>query len=110
MKTITESDWKKLRSLKTRALNQACGRILDAAVPIIENREDREYDAYMDLWKLLKKEDKLIALMFDDLKRSTALFKLAHWHRHKLLSESELAGFSEETQAVVKYFNQNGAK
>ena len=110
MRTIAESDWKKLRSLKTRVLNQACGRILDAAAQVLENREGREHDAYMHLWKLLKKEDKLIALMFDDLRRSTAFYKLAHWHQNGLLTESELASFTEETQAIVRFFNQSAPK
>lgn len=39
MKTIPESDRKKLRSLKTVALNLACGRILASAAHIVEKRD-----------------------------------------------------------------------
>src|ERR671923_2884279 len=39
MRAIPETDWKQLRALKTRALNDACARILDAVAQIVQNRE-----------------------------------------------------------------------
>lgn len=106
MRTIPEPDWKKLRSLETRALNHTCARILDSVLQIVEKREGREHEAYLELWDLIQKQDDLIAVMFNDFKRSTAFFKLAAWQRHGLVSESELASFTEETQAVVEVINQ----
>jgi hypothetical protein len=105
MRVIPETDWKKLRSLKTRALNDACSRIFESAGEIVEKRKGREYEAYLELWALMQKQDELISAMFDDFKRSTAFFKLAAWQRHELVSETDLAMFSEETQAVVKAIN-----
>jgi hypothetical protein len=107
MRAIPETDWKKLRALKTRALNDACARILDAVTPIVQKREGREHEAYLALWELLQKQDQLIASMFDDFKRSTAFDKLAAWQRHGLVSESDVAMFTEETQATVQAMNQN---
>jgi hypothetical protein len=107
MRAIPESDWKQLRALKTRALNAACARILDAVTQIVQQRDGREHEAYLALWELLHKRDALIAAMFDDFKRSTAVYKLAAWQRHGLVSESDLALFTEETQATVKAMNQH---
>ena len=107
MRAIPETDWKKLRSLKTRALNDACTRILDAVAQIVQKKDGREHEAYLELWELLQKQDNLIASMFDDFKRSTAFYKLAAWQRHGLVSESDLALFTEETQAAVKAMNHN---
>jgi hypothetical protein len=56
---------------------------------------------------LLKKEDASIAFMFDDFKRNTAFFKLAAWHRHGLVPESDLALFTQETQNIIKALNEN---
>jgi hypothetical protein len=106
MRAIPETDWKKLRALKTRALNDACARILDAVAQIVQNRDGREHAAYLALWELIQKEDAWIASMFDDFKRSTAVYKLAAWQRHGLVSERDLAWFTEETQAAVKAMNQ----
>jgi len=107
MRDIPETDWKKLRSLKTRVLNEACSRILDAVPKILQNRNGREHEAYLELWKLLQEQDDLIALMFNDFKRSTAFYKLAAWLEHGLVSEDDLALFSEETQAIIKLINVN---
>jgi hypothetical protein len=106
MRAIPETDWKKLRALKTRALNDACARILDAVAQIVQQRDGREHEVYLALWELLHEQDELIASMFDDFKRSTALYKLAAWQRHGLVTESEMALFTEETQATVKAMNQ----
>jgi hypothetical protein len=106
MRAIPETDWKKLRALKTRALNDACARILDAIAQIVQKRDGRDHEAYRALWELLQKQDDLIASMFDDFKRSTAFYRLAAWQRHGLVTESDLALFTEETQATVKAMNQ----
>ena len=79
MRTIPETDWKKLRSLKTRALNDACARILDAVAQLVQKRDGRDHEAYLALWELIQKQNDLIAVMFDDFKRSTAFYKLAAW-------------------------------
>lgn len=105
MREIPETDWKKLRSLKTRALNEACSRILDAVPKILQNRAGREHEAYLELWKMLQEKDDSIASMFNDFKRSTAYYKLAAWHRQGLVSEDDLALFTEETQSIVGVIN-----
>jgi hypothetical protein len=102
MRTIPERDWKLLRSLKDRALNDACSRIFDAVEKIAKKMDGREHEAYLELWKLLKKQDDLIALMFNDFKRSTAVLKLAVWRQECLVSEGDFALFTEETREIVK--------
>jgi hypothetical protein len=107
MRAIPETDWKKLRSLKTRALNDACARILDAVAQLVQQRDGREHEAYLALWELIRKQDEGIASLFDDFKRSTAFYKLAAWQRQGLVSENDLGMFTEETQVTVKAINQN---
>jgi hypothetical protein len=107
MRAIPETDWKQLRALKTRALNDACARILDAVAQIVQNGDGREHEAYLALWELIQKEDDWIASMFDDFKRSTAVYKLAAWQWHGLVTERDLAWFTDETQATGKAMNQN---
>jgi len=106
MRTIPEKDWKQMRSLKARVLDDACARIVTSVESIVQKREGRNHEAYLELWDLLHKEDDKIAFMFDDLKRSTAFFKLAAWQSHGLVSERDLALFTEETQDAVKAINE----
>ena len=49
----------------------------------------------------MKEEDKKISLMFDDLKRSTAIFKLAMWKKNGILSNESFDELSKETQEHI---------
>lgn len=99
---ISEKDWKKLRSLQDQALNIACERIFHKINKVIESRGAESHKYYLKLWKVLQKEDKEISLMFDDLKRSTAIFKLAAWKRNGVLSIEDFEKLTEETQKRIE--------
>ena len=99
---IPERDWKKLRSLKDPALNISCERIFQKIERLIESRGAEGHRYYLKLWKVMEEEDKEISLMFDDLKRSTAIFKLSVWKRNRLLSDENFEEFSEETQRRIE--------
>ena len=99
---IPERDWKKLRVLKDAALNIACERIFQNISKLIESRGAESHKYYLKLWKVLQKEDKEISLMFDDLKRSTAIFKLAMWKKNRILSGEDFEELTEETQKRIE--------
>ncbi len=93
--------------MKPRVLSDACAEILNAIESVVHKRVGGNHEAYLKLWGLLKKEDASIAFMFDDFKRRTAFSKLAAWQRHGLVSESDLALFTEETRNIIKAINEN---
>ena len=99
---IPEKDWKKLRALKETAINIACGRIFCKINTLIESRGSESHKYYLKLWKVMKAEDKEIGLMFDDLKRRTAIFKLAMWKRNGILSDEDFKELTEETQKRIE--------
>lgn len=103
---IPEKDWKKLRAMKDELLQVACGRILNKISRVIEKSNEGNHQTYLTLWKTLREEDREIANMFDDVKRSTAILKLAAWYRNKLIDRETLAQFSEETRASVEFICQ----
>jgi hypothetical protein len=98
---IPEKDWKKLRALKERAINNACERIFCKINALIDSRGSESHKYYLKLWKVMKTEDKKIGLMFDDLKRSTAIFKLAMWEKNGILSDDDFEEFTEKTQQHI---------
>ena len=106
MRSVPESDWKKLRAMKDDALNFACERIFEKINEIMEARKGKEHKAYLQLWRILKEEDREIAVMFDDLKRSNAIHKLVAWKRNGVISDGKFAQFSEETQQTVRELNE----
>ena len=95
---IPEKDWKKLRSIENEAINAACDSIFNKITTIIESRGTDNHKAYLRLWKVIKKEDEQISLMFDDLKRSSAIFKLAIWRKNGILSDKDFNELTEETR------------
>lgn len=106
MNTIPERDWKKLRGMKDALLDTACETIFRKVQAIIDGRAGRTHEAYLALWKLLDAEDKKIAIMFDDLKRSNAILKLAAWRQKGLLTEEELVRLSDETVDAVRLLSR----
>lgn len=102
MRHIPESDWKMVQAMKDELLGVFCERILEKAGAILEDKSNGNHAAYLALWCLLEKEDHAVVSMFDDIKRSTAIFKLVAWKRHGLISDADLAKFSPETRESVR--------
>jgi hypothetical protein len=105
MRQIPEKDWKVLRKLKDGLLQRYCSEALVRLKPIIFDPGPDSHKAYLQLWKLLRKEDKELSLLFDELKRSTAFFKLAAWRSRGLLSDEDFNQFSAETMEAIDLIN-----
>ena len=107
MSSIPESDWKRLRKLAPDLLEQACENILGSVRALIDAPGRGRHEAYLALWELMRDEDEKIVDMFDDRRRSNAIFKLVHLHRHGLLTDEMLAEFSEGTRETVLAMNRD---
>ena len=99
---ISERDWKKLRSLKDAALNLSCKRIFQKVEKLTATRGTESYKYYLKLCNVIREQDKEIYLMSDDLKWSTAIFKLSIWENNGLLPDAPFKVFSEETQDHIE--------
>ncbi|MFA7232388.1 MAG: hypothetical protein WC071_14035 [Victivallaceae bacterium] len=104
MNCIPESDWKLLRQMEPEKLALACERILSRAALITQNRKGKEHEAFLKLWREVNDGNKEIANMFDDIRRSTAIFKLLAWRTNGLLSDEELSKFSPPTREFLERF------
>ncbi len=102
MPSIPEKDWKQLRALEDVMLKTACNRVFEKIEKISKARKGSEHESYLKVWELIQQENNKISIMFDDLRRSNALMKLAAWRRNRLLSDQELAQFTEKTQNSIK--------
>ena len=103
---IQEKDWKIVRDLQKDTLNTACGRILQRAATLTESRGSESHQNYLKLYKLMRQEDKQISLMFDDFKRSNAIFKLAMWRKNDLLPDEVFNALTEETREHIQIYNE----
>ncbi len=98
---IPERDCKILQGMKDELLQLACGDILDRISTLIIESHESNHKTYLKLWETMRKEDRMIVGMFDDLKRSTAILKLLAWYNYGYIGKETLKQFSIETQNHV---------
>ena len=79
MDWLSEKDWKQLRKMEKEKLARACEIALDKFNRIIDTPIGEPHAVYLELFQATRAEDKKIASMFDDLKRSAAIFNLVNW-------------------------------
>jgi hypothetical protein len=101
MSGIPENDWKKIRAIKDKKLNAICADTLNEINQEIKDKEDKNHKVYLKVWDIVNTRDRDIADMFNDLRRSNAVFKLALWYKNGYLTEKELTEFTQETQSTV---------
>jgi hypothetical protein len=94
-----ERDWRALRGMKDTLLQRASTRALERVERILTQRNSDPHQTYLELWRTLETEDEKIARMFDDLKRSNALWKMAEMIRNGRLTPEETGVFTPDTRA-----------
>lgn len=107
MKKIPEADWKKLRTVRSTALDRFCRRIISGLASKTAQRKPvtDAHAQYLEIYKYIQEQDKLVAYLFDDWRRSTVYTTLRAWAQFSLLTEAEFSSLSEETRAWVTDFN-----
>ncbi len=100
---IKESDWKTLRRLQPLALERLCKRVLDDIESVRNDSGRTFHQRYLDIYRIVEQRDREMASIFNDVKRSNAMMKLALMRSSGLLEESEIASFSEETRAAIAF-------
>ncbi len=73
--------------MKGELLQLACGDILDRISTLIIESHESNHKTYLKLWETMRKEDRMIVGMFDDLKRSTAILKLLTGYDYGYIDE-----------------------
>ena len=101
MREIKESDWKILRQLHSVALERFCQQILLEIERINTDSAKSFHQKYLNIYEVIRRRNKEMAQIFDDLRRSTALTHLAAMKACGLLTEDEFLRFSQETRNLV---------
>jgi hypothetical protein len=90
-----ERDWKLLRKLHPVALDRYCQRVLTEIAAIPGDAGRSHHQRYLAIYKLVERRDREMAATFDDMRRSTALFRILAIRRLNLLTEEEFAQFTD---------------
>lgn len=100
---ITESDWKRFRRLRETALDRFCQRVLEASQTLCADDTKAAHERYSELSQLIQERDRTMADTFDNPRRSQAMVQLAFMVEQDLITDEELAAFSEAFQASVNH-------
>jgi hypothetical protein len=100
--TIPEADWKTLRGMSDVLLERASSRALKRVEKTIAKQEEDPHKKYIKLWRVMEDEDRKIARVFNDMKRSNALTKILDMVRYNLLTTDDLDEYTRETKERLK--------
>lgn len=95
---LPERDWKHLRSVHRTALDRYCAQVLREASAIISDATGTAHDRYVRLYRLLQERDAALGAAFDDLRRSTAIPRLAAMLQLNVVTDEEFGEFSAATR------------
>ncbi len=107
-----ETDWKYMCSIKDMCLQTLCKRINDESAAIIADKGLTQHQRYKKLYQHIKKEDKVIALIFDGTwSRSRVHNAIINFDTFDIAPADYLEHLSEGAQESVlrwRAFNANG--
>ena len=106
MSNFPERDWKWLNRVRQAALERFCERVLREAAKIAAASTCTSHQRYLQLHELIQERNRVLASVFDDHRRSTALGEAAQIHSLGLLTEEEFAGFSDQTRELILQINR----
>ncbi len=96
MGTMKESDWKKFKVIKERAIERFCSLALEEFEEVIADREEHVHNRYLLLYGLVQNRNKEMSLIFDGNSRSDAPIQLMAIRAKGLVDDSLLIELSDE--------------
>lgn len=99
--SVPESDWKKFKPLRDKALARLCDRILVEVGSTTADDALSSHEKYLKIYSLIRERDKEMGQVFDGYSRSKMLSQLSMMQSFELLEPEELACFSESTRAIL---------
>jgi hypothetical protein len=104
MSGIKESDWKKFKPLRDKALERFDLQTFKEVDEVIHQIDKNTRERYFDLYDVVAKRDKMIEQLFNHFGRSEAITDIASFYDLGLIETEELETFSEETRDEVHKF------
>ena len=100
MGSISERDWKYLRSIEAELLATLCGRINQQAQEILHRPHVPAAETYRQLYRHIQESDAIVAECFDDWRRSTMWITVRILAKHGLLQPEHIRHLTAAAQAL----------
>jgi hypothetical protein len=95
---IEEKDWKCLCSIHDELLHSLCSRVNAEAAEIARRSAGNPHQRYLALYKHIRDSDKLVAVCFNDWRRSTLHLKISELRYHGLLLDTHVDHLSDRVR------------
>lgn len=102
---IPESDWKKFHSVHNDLLQRFCEKVLSRVDDFVNDAELTPQERYQALYEYLDERGNDMARLFNDSRRSNALFQLAAMQAEGLLDDALRGELTQETQDSLVDFD-----
>jgi hypothetical protein len=93
---MKESDWKKFKIIKEKALEKFCRIALDEFREAMDDESNHIHNRYLLNYKLVQNRDKQMSLLFEGHSRSKAWLQLIAIRGEGLADEELVAELSDE--------------
>lgn len=103
LEKITESDWKRWKKIRLRAIDDFCAETF-RQVQQLADSDDEIHERHRKLYRLVTDRDREICEVFDPLTRSRAILQIVNLYRVGLIAAHDMQQFSAELQAVCREF------
>jgi hypothetical protein len=107
---LPERDWKHLRSVHKAALDRYCAQVLQESSAVVQDGAGSPHDGYLRLYRLLQERDAALAVAFNDLRRTTAIPRLASMLQLEVVTDEELSAFTPETQSSARFLSERSRR
>ncbi len=106
MTSVLEPDWQTFKKLHSILLDRFCVRHLEQIDELLGQPNLPPLERFQQVTQMVAEQMQETQFMFDDMRRSTARFKIYAWYRAGLLGEADLAEFTQEMQEHLDEWSQ----
>ncbi|MBX7104585.1 MAG: hypothetical protein K1X57_10925 [Gemmataceae bacterium] len=99
---IGEADWKRFRGLHPDARSRYYAGALAKVRAVLSSQHTTDVERFTTLARLVDHQTHEGSHLFDDFRRSTAVFQLACWRSEGLVTDDEFATFTPETRSAIE--------
>ena len=93
-----EKDWKVFRELRPVWLQRYCAEVNCQVIRKLSDTKRTEHERYIDVYRFIQKKDRELRDAFNVFRRSSATRQISIIRSLGVVSENEVARFSEQTQ------------
>lgn len=82
-------------------LQRYCAKVNQEAIKKLSDTRRSEHERYLDVYRFIQEKDRELGDAFNDFRRSTATRQISIIRSLGVISENEVARFSELTQTLT---------